>query len=1680
MKKLLFYIMFLGTLTQVSGQVFQDYNVFLTKNDLFINPDVSMGEGQFKIENNIISLNFMGASVVSNTLRTGVIKALNTTPALPDMVLGPITSPTLGATNYIVSIENGNLVFTTTNNSEQFDLSPESGSINISQETDLTHTFSGSLPTLYTCTSGGSGGGSGNVTISNGIVTITYSGGWSPSCNVVTGPILNVGGGDGIELGRLKTQGGVNTLYKLKIENDFLHIYFDDEYREPNPTSAIINISLQTNLTHTFSNSIPTLYECQGVAGSGGGSGNLNIENGLVELNYSGGWSSTCNIKTGFLMDAGGGDGIELGEIETAQGIKTIYQLKIDQGQLHIYTDAEVYLVKDYFFNFSQLLSNQSGSAVTAIPKPNLPVNFVMQRGYDVNGVLRSGSINFFDNLGRTTQQQSKDFRTARNWSSETRYDQLGRAALTTLAAPVSQSPVFHIKNDFITTQSGQRYDNNNFELNPETPEIVGTQESTLGWYYSSQNTDGFYEGNDYQDVTEYPFARTIYSELNPGSALRTLGGNKQDGEWKQGYTFSMKAGDELSQVGAFNDLSYSSLNRKVLKTVSRDVHGVENVLFTDTDGKTLAAARSGGVNTRSSTVLVGEQGFVDIHVPQYTTGFTVNKPSNINIEIFDLITEGYVGTSSSALPNGFYRVAITNLEDYNVGDVSITYSENYYDYSLNLYDDLGRLTSSKQPLNHLETTYEYNTLGQLIRTTSPDEGTAEFKYRNDGQIRYSQNTKQQEASPQHISYTNYDYLGRPVESGVVLNNNFNTLDPDTPSLPTGTKIEQYFTQYDTVDTNELIALGLPLAYQNPSFLGKNVAKTSNNESTTYYSYDIYGRVKWVVQVIAGLNNPTTIDYEYDPITGQVTKVYYQKDVVDETFIHRYTYDAIDNSLTKVETSTDDEIFRENASYSYFETGGLRNIVLAGGIQQTDYVYNLTGQLKAINHPDLSPNSDPGGSTDDIFGMTIDYYTDDYKRNSVFGNLPTGTGEYNGNIKRITWNTATNLNPVAAQYTYNYNRNNWLTDATFNEVGDTQGTTDYQVSNITYDANGNIQTLNRNKNTENNRNEMDVLTYNYDTLKPNQLKQVQDAVTLPTNADDIKYQSSADNYQYNSIGQLVKNLEEDVEYFYNSSGLVTEVKKDGTTRVKFYYNDRNHRVKKESYTPSGVNTTYYVRDLSGSPMAIYNNNILAENPIYGASRVGIHYRTAGQDAYQLTDHLGNVRAVLLNTGGVTGVYTTNFDNGSMSPWTASANATSVGVENGRLKIVTKKHLNGANGYYDLEAGKNYEISVYADITNFTVPLEFSIWKGSSKKWGDYYVTETGTVSTQFTPTETGTYRLNFRMRQAGYAGDDHTVYIDDVIINELTTQTMAITNTTDYYPFGMPMPGRRFVDGEPYRYGYQGEFAEKDPETGMEAFELRLWDSRIGRWLTPDPYGEFYSPYLGMGNNPMRLADPDGGITFDIILKGLNDSSLTISAPGDPIVINVDKDFGGHRTVDLGIKALEDIVIGYQVAGNGSIGVGYGGTLAGNITVATFFDKDYAGYWYAYAGAEGTAELGINTTASANIDGSLIVGIRNENGKHGPSAFSGNYALVSGTLGIETWLAADLFYQKSIGEHYSVHEIGFSVGLEAAPTLVRAFGGAGVGKSILLDKQIPTKDRTWWDVISNQWFRNPIVDFIFK
>ncbi len=84
-------------------------------------------------------------------------------------------------------------------------------------------------------------------------------------------------------------------------------------------------------------------------------------------------------------------------------------------------------------------------------------------------------------------------------------------------------------------------------------------------------------------------------------------------------------------------------------------------------------------------------------------------------------------------------------------------------------------------------------------------------------------------------------------------------------------------------------------------------------------------------------------------------------------------------------------------------------------------------------------------------------------------------------------------------------------------------------------------------------------------------------------------------------------------------------------------------------------------------------------------------------------------------------------------------------------------------------------------------------------------------------------------------------------------------NCDNYYAWGDVVREQKTNELDIYRYAYQGQYSEKDEETGWEHFELREYDPVIGRWLIPDPYGQYWSPYMAMGNNPVNTVDPRGG-----------------------------------------------------------------------------------------------------------------------------------------------------------------------------------------------------------------------------
>ncbi|NOS94633.1 MAG: hypothetical protein HOP30_22200 [Cyclobacteriaceae bacterium] len=410
-----------------------------------------------------------------------------------------------------------------------------------------------------------------------------------------------------------------------------------------------------------------------------------------------------------------------------------------------------------------------------------------------------------------------------------------------------------------------------------------------------------------------------------------------------------------------------------------------------------------GEVGSTSQTVIIS--GSTDYVLENTITNTSITKVAN----------------HTYPLDAGFYRV----IPAPETGTVTVSLTHYFTDIAYQFYNDAGRLVSSVSPNGYQQwqaaiatgvpfdpnnpndpnnvkskaiaayptidkSTHTYNHQGWLLSITEKDAGTTNYSYRKDGKIRFSQNAQQLSNETQPVggsgpkgrfSYTNYDDLGRPVESGEYVGTalTFAALNPNDPQ-----------TDYDLADKKDWVrtyydyaANPAPVDGYTQGYVRGAVSWTENANTRTWYSYDEMGRVVWMAQKPTIDHFPYTFvtNYEYD-FVGNVLKTYTRARTGDTTptwqdaFYHHYEYDP-NKRLQKVYTSKDGIKTTLQAEYIYYLHGPLKRVVLASNLQGIDFVYNIHGWLTQINHPNT--NQDPGhdgtnGIRKDVFGLILEYY----------------------------------------------------------------------------------------------------------------------------------------------------------------------------------------------------------------------------------------------------------------------------------------------------------------------------------------------------------------------------------------------------------------------------------------------------------------------------------------------------------------------------------------------------------------------------------------------------------------------------------------------------------------------------------------------------------------------------------
>ncbi|CAM2064132.1 RHS repeat-associated core domain-containing protein [Sulfidibacter corallicola] len=164
----------------------------------------------------------------------------------------------------------------------------------------------------------------------------------------------------------------------------------------------------------------------------------------------------------------------------------------------------------------------------------------------------------------------------------------------------------------------------------------------------------------------------------------------------------------------------------------------------------------------------------------------------------------------------------------------------------------------------------------------------------------------------------------------------------------------------------------------------------------------------------------------------------------------------------------------------------------------------------------------------------------------------------------------------------------------------------------------------------------------------------------------------------------------------------------------------------------------------------------------------------------------------------------------------------------------------------------------------------------------------------------------------------------------------------DYQPYGMLMGS---ADPNADRFRYRFANMEFDRTTQLYLDGLRLYSPASRRFLTPDPAGQYPSPYVYVSGNPLSLVDPNGAFSLGGFLVSGAELMVGLAIPGFE-VLTVAGAFGMGYTLRAGDDFNWKSYAGMEIAGTvstaelvagitvdilsaGALAEGVGGALSG-------------------------------------------------------------------------------------------------------------------------------------------------------
>ncbi len=617
---------------------------------------------------------------------------------------------------------------------------------------------------------------------------------------------------------------------------------------------------------------------------------------------------------------------------------------------------------------------------------------------------------------------------------------------------------------------------------------------------------------------------------------------------------------------------------------------------------------------------------------------------------------------------------------------------------------------------------YEYDHRNRMIIKKVPAKGAEYMVYdARDRLVMYQDSKLRQQGFWQ---VTLYDHLNRPVQTGLMKNSyaaggvasrsftshltaaNASTAYPFAHDAPPSTTYWEYLTKtgYDNYSTipsasgldNTLETAQITSTYgffttynASPNYAQQLTTsgqtrgmvtwtQTKVLGSTAYqYSVNIYDSHGRLIQVksknhLGGADIVTTqYNWSGQPLVNVQKQVKPSPNAQTSYTITKYVYDDL-GRLVRTDKKIRHNQVNANAMPSSYTTVNRLEYDALGQVKQksvgnkpggstplsvASHRYNIRGWLLDVNKEYIAQTS----NADQYFGFELGY-----DKNPSLG---TFTPQYNGNISGVLWKAEGDQ--AKRRYRYTYDAANRLKTAAFTQYASGSGTgatfnnangMDFSVSNLLYDANGNLTRKIQKGLILNTAHVIDDLSYYYLESNGNRLARVEDAASPAVSGrlGDFKDGTNSDrDYGYDYNANLTKDLNKNIETItYNHLNLPVEITVTGKGTITYTYDAAGNKLKKTTqetgasishngtdYTNVDITTTTnyiggYVYESKAYSNGTLNTalgytdklQLIAHEegrvrPLFSNAATP-HTPTGLTYDYFLKDHLGNTRMVL--------------------------------------------------------------------------------------------------------------------------------------------------------------------------------------------------------------------------------------------------------------------------------------------------------------------------------------------------------------------------------------------------------------------------------------------------------------------